>query len=203
MRRQVRELASLRHPHRGFAELYRASREHGYFQTLQVESEIVGLLQRVKDADCQTLLEIGTAAGGTLFLLTRAASRHALLISLDLAHDRTRAECLAGFARDQQRLELLAGNSNSAETLRTVKDLLAVRPLDFLLIDGDHSRYAVARDFELYGALVAPGGMIAFHDICLEGGVKEFWAALKGDRKTEELIGDAGQTNCGIGILYA
>jgi hypothetical protein len=31
--------------------------------------------------------------------------------------------------------------------------------------NGDHSRDGVRQDFDMYSALVAPGGLIAFHDI--------------------------------------
>lgn len=36
---------------------------------------------------------------------------------------------------------------------------------DFIFIDGDHTLEGVTKDYELYGPLVAPGGVIAFHDI--------------------------------------
>ncbi len=37
-------------------------------------------------------------------------------------------------------------------------------PIRFLLIDGDHSYEGVRDDFELWSPLVAPGGLIVFHD---------------------------------------
>jgi hypothetical protein len=37
--------------------------------------------------------------------------------------------------------------------------------IDVLVIDGDHSPEGVVRDLEMYGPLVAPGGLIALHDI--------------------------------------
>lgn len=40
----------------------------------------------------------------------------------------------------------------------------ADRQYDYLLIDGDHSYDGVARDFELYGPLVKPGGIVVFDD---------------------------------------
>jgi predicted O-methyltransferase YrrM len=202
LRRKAGELARLRLPGTSFAELYRAARSSGLYTTLQVESEITGLLQRVHDRQSQTLLEIGTASGGTLYLLTRAASRHATLITLDLSIDPDQWAGISTFALDQQRLVPLEGNSNDARTLERVKETLAERPLDFLLIDGDHSVFGVRQDFALYSPLVGPGGMIAFHDICLAGGVKEFWPEVKLKYRYEELIGSLNQTECGLGIAY-
>lgn len=202
MRRQAAELSALTYPEVGFAQLYRTSRSCGYFATQQVESEIVRLLEVVRERDCQTLLEIGTASGGTMYLLTRAASRHATLVSLDIHRDPDHWDCVRSFAQLQQRMVGVTGNSNSPEVHKQVVAELAGRPLDFLLIDGDHSAYGVRRDYELYAPLVAPSGVIAFHDIALSGGVKEFWPEVKARHRHEELIGDPSQTECGIGLLY-
>jgi predicted O-methyltransferase YrrM len=202
VREKAAGLAALRAPQANFAEMYRAARESGWFTTLQVEAEIVGLLEEVARRQCQTLLEIGTASGGTMFLLTRAASRHATLVTLDLEKDSLRWECYQQFALDQQRIVCLQGNSNSPDCKKQVEALLAGRPLDFLLIDGDHSAYGVRTDYRLYRPLVAPGGLVAFHDICLEGGVKEFWAEIKAGHEHRELIADPTQGQCGLGLLY-
>lgn len=47
------------------------------------------------------------------------------------------------------------------------------RPIRFLLIDADHSYEAVRKDFELWTPLVAPGGLVVFHDY-LMADVKRF-----------------------------
>jgi cephalosporin hydroxylase len=202
MHRSATGLAALRYPEHGFADLWRASRSSGWFGTLQVESEIVGLLERIHARQCQTLLEIGTAGGGTLYLLTRAASRHATLITLDLEHNPDHVAAMQKFRRDQQRLLTVTGNSNDPATLARVRELLAGRPVDFLLIDGDHSAYGVRQDFALYSPLVGPGGLISFHDICLAGGVKEFWLEIREQYRFEELVDNPRQAQCGIGILH-
>src|SRR5689334_17924354 len=51
---------------------------------LQLRSEIGGLLERVKALLPLRVMEIGTARGGTLFLLSRVAAAGAQLISVDL-----------------------------------------------------------------------------------------------------------------------
>jgi len=190
------------YPERGFAELYRACRESGWFTTLQVESEIVRFLELIHERKMQTAMEIGTAAGGTLYLLTRAMDRHATILTLDLEGDPLKAECLRGFARLQQRVGVMQGNSNDPATAQRVRAELAGRPLDLLLIDGDHSSYGVRKDFELYRPLVAPGGIVAFHDVCLAGGVREFWQEVKREYGHDEFIGDSGQHECGLGLLH-
>lgn len=37
-------------------------------------------------------------------------------------------------------------------------------PIDFLLIDGDHSEAAVRKDWEQWSRFVVPGGIVLFHD---------------------------------------
>ncbi len=41
-------------------------------------------------------------------------------------------------------------------------------PIRLLLIDADHSYAGVRRDFELWSPLVAPGGLIVFHDYLMD-----------------------------------
>jgi len=44
-------------------------------------------------------------------------------------------------------------------------------PIDFLLIDGDHSEAGVRRDWEEWSPFVVPGGIVLLHDARLfEGG---------------------------------
>jgi predicted O-methyltransferase YrrM len=69
-------------------------------------------------------------------------------------------------------------------------------PLDFLFIDGDHRYEGVRRDFELYEPLVAPGGLIAFHDI-----IAQLWHEVKGRYEHQEFIHDPNQGKMGIGVL--
>jgi hypothetical protein len=45
------------------------------------------------------------------------------------------------------------------------------KPIDLLVIDGDHAEAAVERDWNDWSKFVMPGGAVLFHDACLfEGG---------------------------------
>jgi cephalosporin hydroxylase len=179
----------------------------------QVPSELRAFLELVQELQPRAVLEIGTALGGTLFLLTRAAAPDAALISIDLSGDlrfgggrvAQRRPLFEAFALDDQQVCFLAGDSHEPEMRGRVEANLRGRPVDVLMIDGDHTEEGVRHDFELYSDLVRPGGMIAFHDIVdgrpdLVGGVPRFWQSVKDDG-ARELVQDRDQGGWGIGVL--
>jgi predicted O-methyltransferase YrrM len=191
----------------------------------QLRSEIESLLGLVTAVRPARLLEIGTANGGSLFLLARAAADDAHLLSVDLpqgqfggGYPRWRALLYRSFARRGQIIDLLRGDSHSEEMRSWVVNVLGGKPLDFLFIDGDHSYAGVAKDFEMYAPLVKPGGLIAFHDIVPQtkaprgregaggaefctGDVPDFWAELRERYTTTEFVENWDQGSFGIGVI--
>jgi hypothetical protein len=120
-------------------------------------------------------------------MLAMAAHRDAKIISVDLPRGEFgggypvwKIPLYRGFVRRTQRLHLIRGDSHAPETLARTRDALRGEPLDFLLIDGDHTYDGVRRDFEDYGPLVRPGGLIAFHDIAQPGELRPGGATLLG-----------------------
>jgi predicted O-methyltransferase YrrM len=180
---------------------------------MQVRSEVERFLTLLEEDPPQVVLEIGTARGGTLFLLSHVAADDATLISIDLpggsfggGYPAPWTRFLAGFARGSQSVELIRADSHADETLARVKELLGGRAIDLLIVDGDHSAGGVRRDFEMYSPLVRGGGRIAFHDIVpgredLGGGVPDFWQELKATRPVREIVEDWSQGAYGIGVI--
>jgi predicted O-methyltransferase YrrM len=180
----------------------------------QKQTEIRTLLETLTLDPPRRVVEIGTSRGGTLWLFTRIAASDAVLISIDLpgngilwGYPARHRRLYRSFARERQHVELLRFDSHSSEALRAVRRSVG-DAIDFLFIDGDHSYEGVKHDFELYGALVRQGGLIAFHDIvpgreALVGGVPRFWAELKAetDAHTEEYVADWSQGGWGIGVI--
>ncbi|MBI4351138.1 MAG: class I SAM-dependent methyltransferase [Elusimicrobia bacterium] len=180
----------------------------------QVRSEIKELAGLVAGLKPSCVLEIGTAAGGTLFLFSRLASPDARIISVDLPRGRFgggyyswRIPLYRSFPDPGQRLSLLRADSHSQATFERVGGQLGGRKLDFLFIDGDHTYEGAKRDFEMYSGLVRKGGVVAFHDIVEhpvgEGcGVHRFWREIKAQFPHRELIEDKEQKWAGIGVLF-
>jgi cephalosporin hydroxylase len=180
---------------------------------MQIRAEIETLLELLVADPPRVILELGTARGGTLFLLSRVAKDDATLVSVDIpggafggGYPPARAPLLASFAREQQSIQLIRGDSHSDETVGRVERALGTEQVDFLLIDGDHSGEGVRRDFAMYSPFVRQGGWIALHDIVpgwpdLVGGVPEFWGELKATRTVRELVQDWSQGAYGIGLI--
>ncbi|MDD2753533.1 MAG: class I SAM-dependent methyltransferase [Candidatus Portnoybacteria bacterium] len=183
----------------------------GYLAPIQVRSEIISLLRRVKELKPRVIMEIGTAQGGTLFSLARVAPDDSLMIGLDLPRRRRdypwwKLRLFKSFARNKQQIYLIRKDSHREETLAEVKKILNGRPIDFLFIDGDHSYDGIKRDFELYSPLVRRGGIIALHDVArhplqVNCRVDMFWQELKDKHEFEEFIENERQAWAGIGLI--
>jgi predicted O-methyltransferase YrrM len=180
----------------------------------QIRSEIRSLLELLEERQPKVVVQIGTCTGGTLYLLARAAAPDALLVSVDLYHGQFgggyspwRSALYRSFARPGQRVELVLGDSQTEETRARIQQVVGGRPIDFLFIDGDHRYEGVAKDFELYAPLVAPDGVIAFHDITpgpesSVGGVPRFWSEVKAQHPSaREIVEDWQQGSAGIGVV--
>lgn len=181
---------------------------------LQIKYEFSSLLKEVANRRPRTVLELGTAAGGSLFSLCRCSAPDAVIISLDLPGGKygggyhwAKIPLYREFAVNQQKLHLIRGNSHSRESLARVERILGDRKLDLLFIDGDHSYEGVRMDFEQYSPLVAKGGLIVLHDIVkhrpeLECDVDRFWEDIKHRYSHRELIQDRSQGWAGVGLIY-
>ncbi|MEP6811477.1 MAG: class I SAM-dependent methyltransferase [Actinomycetota bacterium] len=226
LRRQARSFAEAGRDERPPAELARAAADGalveiprveavelalatGPLTALQKPDELFGLLERVRAARPSCVLEIGTAGGGTLYLLTRAAAADALVVSIDLRVPYFLQAARARMGRPGQRVVSIEGHSKDTAVRARVEALLADRPLDVLFVDGDHSYDGVRGDFELYAPLVRRGGLIALHDIvpddvagpAVSGDVPRFWRELKERYETEEIVSRDSRSGYGIGIV--
>jgi len=182
---------------------------------MQDEAELAGLIEQVGSRQPRTVLEIGTARGGTLLLLCRFAAPDATIVSVDLPYGRNgggypvwKEAHYRGFTGPGQTLHLLRADSHSPDTVRRVSELLGGRPVDFMLIDADHSYEGVRQDYYNYRPLLAEGGLLALHDILPNDidpsiDVNRFWQELESDPdvRTEKIVTNPDQGMYGIGLV--
>lgn len=178
----------------------------------QIEREFVRLLELVADERPSTVVEIGTANGGSIALLARAAADDALLLTLELMRPPLGSWsplgllCRGARLPGQRITPLFGRDSHDLAVRDEVVWLLGDRVVDMLFIDGDHSYDGVRRDFELYAGLVRAGGIVAFHDIvpgpeASVGGVPRFWREVSTTHDSQEIVESWSQGGFGIGVL--
>jgi predicted O-methyltransferase YrrM len=189
--------------------------ERGAMQKL---SELEPLVALVRERRPQTVVEIGTSEGGSLYAWCRAADPNGLIVSIDKpgglfggGYSEQEARAFQEFAGPGQRLYTLRRNSQSRRTRRKLRSLLGDREIDFLMIDGDHTYKGVKRDWKRYEPLVAPEGLIAFHDILEHPKqplckVDELWREITPHHETVEFTDpedDRGHGQWGgIGVVF-
>lgn len=109
------------------------------------------------------VIEIGTHAGGTLYHLLRLAQPGATVVSVDsyTAHYDNR-HLYADWTPAGVTLHAIAGDSHARATIDAARQH---GPYDFVWIDAGHYEHEVQADWDNYGAMAAPGAIVALHDI--------------------------------------
>ncbi len=181
---------------------------YGIISPIQSRMEFTSLLAEISRQQPSTVLEIGTASGGTLFMYSRVASADATIVSVDLpggsfggGYPESRIKLYEAFALPNQNLHLIRADSHLQETFDLVEECFENQTIDFIFIDGDHTYEGVRSDFEMYSKLVSKNGYIAFHDTIYAQGVKKFWLEIKDQYEfTQEWI-DKDNPRYGIGLI--
>jgi hypothetical protein len=187
----------------------------GMFRPFQNRAELTALFERVRTLSPSVVVEIGTARGGSLFLLSCAAAPDARLVSIDLpaglfggGYPAWKGMLYRRMIGPKQSLCLIRGDSHKVDTFEEAQRALQGKPVDFLFIDGDHSYAGAKSDFMRYRGLVRPGGLIGFHDILESESdpditVAPLWKELSRSFSNEEIVESYAQGRFGIGLLTA
>ncbi len=161
---------------------------------LQWEKELEVLLELYRRADPMDVLEVGTYHGGTLYHWLQNVRRPGVrIVSVDsyavgvdnrVLYDDWNAKGAI--------LQVIEGDSHSPAVL---KEVGALGPFDFVVIDAGHYLAEVTRDWNNYLPMVKPGGMICLHDILTHPvwpsiEVGQLWAEIKKDYLTFEIVAD-------------
>lgn len=137
-------------------------------RALQHRAELSAFCEYLADREPQTVLELGTFLGGTLYVWARALDTTAQVVTVDrpvwtdLVHEGRRT-LYPTFAEDVA-IDLVFGDSHAPGTTEAVGAALQDE-VDVLFVDGDHTYEGVREDFRTYRQLLADDGVVAFHDI--------------------------------------
>jgi len=167
-----------------------------HVSAMQLRKEIRGLATLVAEQEPETILEIGTADGGTFYVWSRFIDSCDTLVSLDLpggdfggGYEANKIDLYSQFDDDKE-MAFIRDNSHDEAVYERVAEAVGSN-IDFLFIDGDHTYEGVKQDFEMYSQLVSEGGLIALHDIVNDNDdikVPQFWDELEAKYNTEKFV---------------
>lgn len=177
--------------------------ENPYVPVQQYKEEFEELLRMYKELKPQTVVEIGSEYGGTLWYWLKHAPAGATVINVDpLLRDPGFSLELAwqSWCPLDVTLKTIVGYSqDKADEVGQMVD-----EVDFLFIDGDHTYKGAKKDWELYAPMVREGGLIAFHDLIPampHHGIHQLFNELKKDHEAYEYYSVNDQAMCGIGVI--
>lgn len=185
----------------------------GALAPLQSRAELTEFARRIKEHAPRVVVEIGTARGGTLFVLCRMAADEAKIISIDLpagaggaGYPEWKLPILQSLAKQAQSLRFLRADSHSEETFESVRAELRGQQVDLLFIDGDHTYEGALSDFNRYSQLVRPGGLICMHDVVPNPSteaieVDRVWEHVSKGGQAQVIRDPANLAKFGIGVL--
>jgi len=177
---------------------------------MQSRWELTDFIARSIKAQPQTVLEIGVAHGGTMIEWLKYAAPNSTIVGIEYTARRVEQnfEYWKSFTHEDTQFRVFTGRSQKPEIVEEVCGIFKAG-LDWLFIDGMHHYDTAKQDFENYGPLVKPGGIIALHDIYREFDqgsdetVTELWEEIRhAGYMTRELRSFRGQDNRGSGIVY-
>lgn len=106
------------------------------------------------------IVDIGTAAGGSAFIMALASKPDVSVITIDPVVN-------INFILDRGKLGLDRKITFINETSKSAFRSWNSKKIDMLFIDGVHNYDGVMNDFNTFGSMVNFGGIIAIHDIFL------------------------------------
>lgn len=185
------------------------------FKPSQQMSELLYMMNLIRNNNYAKICEIGTFKGGTTICFSLAAPNKATIVTIDMNITAEKQKSIKKFAKRGQRIVSIKGDTRRLSTYLRTQYEFRGKDIDFLLIDGDHSLEGVINDYVRYSPLVRKGGVIIFHDVhpdnYLKCGIKTssnvgdsplFWQLLSSKlENTSTFVENPDQDGFGLGII--
>jgi len=169
----------------------------------QREDELAQALELVASLDPKVIVEIGCDLGGTLFAW-RWTGADVYGITLP-EQDNTYQQGGQDGPLATHGATVHEGDSHDKKARAWLRSELRGRPVDVLVLDGDHSTEGLQTDLAMYRPLVRDGGLILVHDIASYGDpraeVWKVWPGVAGDMPTTEIRSRTGRP-FGWGVIH-
>lgn len=174
----------------------------GGIQCQQVPDEIAPCILAILESGetIKSYLEIGSAAGGSAFIINHFFNPSKIVLVDNNQHPK--AHIRQYILRDVVYEEII-GNSHDEGTAAKVEALDTL--FDMVMIDGDHMYEGAKADVETYIKFLRPGGLLVFHDsqIGYPYGCAKVFEDIKADQSLEfikEFVSEK-YNKCGIGLF--
>lgn len=171
----------------------------------QWEKEFRVALELYRRVQPESVLEIGTYHGGTLFHWLQNATAGTRVVSVDsYAVGVDNRHLYDDWVPQTVKLEVIVGNSHAEGTVSAVEEFA---PYDWAHIDAGHYYHEVQADWNLYRPMMEPGAVVLFHDILPptpqhpEIEVAQLWAEIKDEYPCLEIVADQEAEWGGIGVV--
>lgn len=184
------------------------------FHASQSRGELLRVARLVAYRRPRTVLEIGTAKGGSLALWCRLAHPEARVVSVDLpcglhggGYPAWRGVLYSWlFPRAGQDLTLLRADSHSAATVAAVRRMFP-DGIDFVFHDGEHTEEGGEADFASYFPMLSPRGIFVLCDVSEaptmpDVTLRRFYLRVKDRHHCEEVVDDPGAGAYGMAVFH-
>jgi len=173
----------------------------GSIQAQQVPDELAPCLVKMLTGEAiDNYLEIGSAAGGSAFIVNRFLKPKRIVLVDDNKHHKAH---IRNYILQNVHREEIIGDSHDEEVLNKVKGLNIV--FDALMIDGDHFYNGIKQDMDNYGKFLKDDGFLMLHDSVIGNpyGCTKFFEELKRDKRWEFVAEFVSRkyNKCGIGLF--
>jgi len=180
---------------------YRGIGPYNTIKPQQAEGDMKEVLEYIDQQDVNSVLEIGTANGGTLYCWSRLPGTSSV-ISLDLGYYPQQRQRLFSAFDPETSVSSIVGNSHNRGVQEQVHTVCQ-GGADLIFIDGDHQFESVKQDFEDYNPI--SNKYVLFDDIMNKGPVERFWREIIEPSYDTETFGEFDENNTrrrGFGIVH-